>query len=113
MLVTYHGSSPTEWRLDKIAQMRRDMHHIQMALSALEGRIRANTDSETIRPQYSTLHNWVLSELESYYGLIWAAFDRDMTDAVIKDMNDKFRWFTSAKQYSGSSSPISPKVFMK
>src|SRR5262249_49625139 len=44
MSVQYHGTTPNDWLLDKIAQMRRDMHHINNALSVLEGQARRKAD---------------------------------------------------------------------
>jgi len=111
--------------LDKVAQLRRDMVHIQTALHAIEAAVRRDQAvhplkpqfvggtakpggdyvipeevSESIRQRLSDLHNWCLSAMESYYSICWLTFGTDMVKKVIQDFETKFKWFTSARSWT-------------
>ena len=122
----FYGANAHQQLLDKIAQLRRDMNHIQIALHAIEGPVRRDQAvhhlkpqfvgptaqlggdkmipaevSESVRQRLSDLHNWCLSALESYYSIVWIAFGDAMVKKVIQDFETKFKHFTSVRSFQG------------
>lgn len=95
MIATFYGSTPHSQAVDKIAQMRRDMAHIQKALQAVERRVLTNTPGVQMRSEFTLLYNWCISLMESQFALTWAAYDKTMAEKVIKDFENKFKTFTS------------------
>ena len=125
MHARFFGANAHQQLLDKIAQARRDMQHIQTALQAIEGTVRRDQSVHPVKPQFagdtalrggdrtipaetaesirqrlSDLHNWCLSLLESYYSMVWIAFGDDMVNKVIRDMETKFSSFTSRRSFT-------------
>ena len=97
MIPQFFGRTPHAQALDKIAQMRRDMNHIQLALQALERRAKANTPGAQMRSEFTLLYNWCVSLMESLFAMTWATYDKAMAEKVIKDFESKFKIFTSIK----------------
>ena len=97
MIATFYGSSPHAQAVDKIAQMRRDLNHIQNALRALERRVTANTPGDQMVSEFTLLYNWCVSLMESLFAMTWAAYDKARAEKVIKDFENKFKNFTSTR----------------
>lgn len=97
MIANFYGRSPQQQAVDKIAQMRRDMTHIQRALQAVERRVLAQTPGVQMRAEFTVLYNWCVSLMESQFALTWAAYDKAMAEKVIKDFENKFKTFTSER----------------
>ena len=97
MIAQFFGKTPHAQAVDKIAQMRRDLNHIQHALHALELRVKTHTPGDQMRPEFTLLYNWSVSLMESLFAMTWAAYDKDRVDKVIKDFENKFKTFTSTR----------------
>ncbi len=101
----FFGMDPRAQLADKIAQMRSDLMHIQNGLHLIERRVRSNATGKDMRAEFSNLHNWYLSAVESYYAMVWAAFDHMKVNEVIRDFENKFKHFTSIRSISPASRP--------
>jgi len=97
MHADFFGATPQAQLADKIVQMRRDLMHIQRALSAIEGRVKTNAPSKTMKAEFSILHDWFLSAMESFLAMVWAGFEREKAKEVIRDFENKFRNFATAR----------------
>src|SRR5581483_6914839 len=97
MHARFFGATPREQLVDKVAQMRRDLMHIQNALNVIDHRIKANASSDAMNADFSLLYNWYLSAMESLFSMTWAAFNRHKVNAVIKDFDAKFKNFTTVR----------------
>jgi hypothetical protein len=97
MIAQFFGSTPHAQAVDKIAQMRRDLNHIERALHAVEHRIKANTPGDQMRSEFTLLYNWCVSLMESLFAITWAAYDKDRAEKVIRDFENKFKTFTSMR----------------
>ena|SRR5215510_2091812 len=97
MIAQFVGSTPHAQTVDKIAQMRRDLNHIQHALHALERRVKANTPGDQMTSEFTLLYNWCVSLMESLFAMTWASYDKARTEKVIKDFENKFKSFTSTR----------------
>jgi hypothetical protein len=97
MIAQFYGGTPHAQALDKVAQMRRDLNHIQNALHGVERRIRANAPGDQMVSEFTLLYNWSVSLMESLFALTWAAYDKDRAEKVIRDFGSKFKDFTSMR----------------
>lgn len=97
MIAQFVGRTPHAQAVDKIAQMHRDLSHIQRALHVLGHRVKANNPGDQMRSEFTLLYNWCVSLMESLFALTWAAYDKDLADKVIKDFENKFKAFTSIR----------------
>ena len=95
MIAQFFGRTPHAQAVEKIAQMRRDLNHIQQALHALERRIQTNTRSDQMGAEFTLLYNWCVSLMESLFAMTWATYDKARVEKVIKDFENKFKGFTS------------------
>jgi|SRR5678815_913076 hypothetical protein len=97
MIAQFFGRTPHAQAVEKIAQMRRDLSHIQHALNALERRLKANTPGDQMSSEFTLLYNWCVSLMESLFAMTWASYDKAKVDKVIKDFENKFKTFTSTR----------------
>jgi hypothetical protein len=97
MAPQFFGTTAHAQAVDKIAQMRRDLGHIQLALHAVERRIRANTPGAQMTPEFTLLYNWCVSLMESLFAMTWASYDKTRVEKVIKDFENKFKTFTVSR----------------
>lgn len=110
-IAQFFGRTPHEQALDKVAQMRRDLNHIQHALNALERRMRANTPSDQLSSEFTLLYNWSVSLMESLFAMTWAAYDKARVERVIKDFDTSSArsprpepWYSAAGDRAGAPS---------
>ena len=97
MHARFFGATPHEQLADKINQMRSDLVHIQRALNGIDGLVRRKAPANAMKSEFGILHDWYLSALESFFAMVWAGFERDKANEVIRDFERKFRDFTSAR----------------
>ena len=97
MIAQFFGRTPHAQAVEKIAQMRRDLNHIQHALNALERRVKTNTPGVQLVSEFTLLYNWCVSLMESLFAMTWATYDKAKTEKVIKDFENKFKAFTSTR----------------
>ena len=93
----FFGNTPHEQLIDKIAQMRTDLRHIHNALERIDRKARANAPAAALKPEFSILHDWYLSALESFFAMTWAAFDHQIVKLAVRDFENKFKHFTSER----------------
>jgi hypothetical protein len=105
MHARFFGATPHAQLVDKIAQMRRDLMHIQHALNGIDHRVRANASGADMKSDFSLLYNWYLSAMESLFAMTWAAFDHNKVNEIIRDFDSKFRHFTSVRTIMPSGRP--------
>lgn len=97
MIAQFYGGTPHAQALDKIAQMRRDLNHIQNALHGVERRIRANAPGDQMVSEFTLLYNWSVSLMESLFAMTWVAYDKARVEKVIRDFENKFKNFTTTR----------------
>jgi hypothetical protein len=97
MIANFAGRDPHTQTVDKIAQMHRDLNHILRALQTLERRVKAKTPGDQMRSEFTLLYNWCVSLMESLFAMTWATYDKDKTEKVIKDFENKFKTFTATR----------------
>jgi hypothetical protein len=97
MSANFYGSSPREQLQDKIGQMRRDMMHMERALSVIEHKVRTNASGDQMKADFTLFYFWFLSAAESLFAMTWTAFSADKVRAVIQDFQQKFSTFTTSK----------------
>ena len=105
MCADFFGTSAREQLKDKIGQMRRDMMHMQRALTVIESKIRANTSAADMKSDFTLLYFWFLSAAESLFAMTWAAYDGGKVKAVIQDFQNKFSTFTTSRTVFLSGRP--------
>jgi hypothetical protein len=97
MIAQFFGRTPHDQAVEKIAQMRRDLNHIQHALRALEHKLKANTPGNQMDSEFTLLYNWCVSLMESLFAMTWATYDKAQAEKVIKDFGNKFKTFTTTR----------------
>ena len=97
MIAKFYGRTPHAQLIDKVAQMRRDLNHIQHALFSLESRIKANASGDQMVSEFTLLYNWSVSLMESLFAMTWAAYDKARVEKVIRDFENKFKNFTTTR----------------
>lgn len=88
---------------NKIAEMRKELRHIERTLNMLDAQARVRTPFDMMKPTFSTLYNWNLSLTESWLAMIYSAFGRDKMDEVMKDFAWRFKSPTVTRALGTSS----------
>ncbi len=90
LTVVHPGEAPKDFAL-KLNELQREIQHLQAACMRLQNvnRRLASRYSPGIRvvedpviKELATLQGWLLSAVESYFGLVWSEMGSDELDAV-------------------------------
>jgi hypothetical protein len=99
MIAKFYGRAPHAQAVDKIAQMRRDLSHIQRAVHSLEHRIKASATGDQMRSEFTILYKWCVSLMESLFALTWAAYDKNRAKRSSKTSKTSSRTSPPSKQW--------------
>lgn len=76
--------------LNKCQEMRRELRHIEQAISRVEGMARAKAPLESFRPPLNVMMGWYISALESLFTVVGAAIGGPRLHATITDFQRRF-----------------------
>jgi hypothetical protein len=90
VFTSLNGSTPEDRALGKIREMHEELRQIASRVAMIEGQMRSKTDPALTNQNFSTLFWWLVSLMESFYGLTWAVHGNAKMKETIKDFQSRF-----------------------